>query len=102
MALEIIGKERFDELTKSDKTVLVDFFATWCGPCKALAPILEEVAAELPEDKIIVKVDVDKEKQLAIKHGVMSIPTMILFKNGTPVSRTVGLRGKEEILDILK
>lgn len=101
MALEIIGKERFDELTQSGKTVLVDFFATWCGPCKALAPILEEVAAELPDDKLIVKVDVDKEKQLAIKHGVMSIPTMILFKNGVPVSRTVGLRDKEGVLEIL-
>ena len=83
-------EETFEsEVLKSDKPVLVDFWATWCGPCKMLAPVLEKVAAE--EDKVkVVKVDVDENPNIAEKYNVMSIPTMILFEGGNETSKQVG------------
>ena len=84
----------------SDIPVLVDFFATWCGPCRMIAPILEEIAAEHPEYKI-VKIDVDEEPDLATRFGVMSIPTLLVFKNGELVSTTVGAQPKAKLLSLL-
>ena len=85
---------------KSEKPVLVDFYATWCGPCRMVAPIIEEIAAEHPE-YLVVKVDVDKEGALAAQFDVMSIPTLVVIKNGTVTETAVGARRKEQILAML-
>ena len=99
--LKVTGKNFEEEVLKSDKTVLVDFFATWCGPCKSLSPIVDEVAEE-NENLKVVKVDVDEAQDLASKYGVMSIPTLVVIKNGEETNRSVGLIDKSEILDLIK
>ena len=91
----------FNEIIRSSKPTLVDFFATWCGPCKMLAPVLEEISTELPETRMIAKLDIDKNVDLARKYGVMSVPTMVAFKNGKAVSKLIGLRPKEDVLKFL-
>ena len=78
------------EVLKSDKTVLVDFWAVWCGPCRMLSPVVDQVAEENPDIKVC-KVNVDEEQQLAIKYGVMSIPTLLVFKGGELVNQSVGV-----------
>lgn len=82
----------FDKIIADSKPTLVDFFATWCGPCKMQSPILEQVKNKLGDDANIIKVDIDRNQQLAMKYRVQSVPTLILFKNGEPVWRTVGLQ----------
>lgn len=82
----------FDKLIQEDKPTLVDFFATWCGPCKMQAPILEEVKKNVGDKANIVKVDVDNNQELARKYNVQSIPTLIMFKNGEAIWRAVGLQ----------
>ena len=89
------------EVLKSDKTVLVDFWAVWCGPCRMLSPVVDQVAEENPNIKVC-KVNVDKEQQLAIKYGVMSIPTLLVFKGGELVNQSVGVIPKEEVLNLIK
>lgn len=87
--MKIVNTQEFNELM-NEEAVLVDFFATWCGPCKMLSPVLEGVAQKM-EDKVkIVKVDVDQSPDLAAKFGVMSVPTMIMFKNGRQVDAFAG------------
>lgn len=90
------------EVLESTVPVLVDFWASWCAPCKMLAPIIEEIDEELSETIIVGKVNVDEEEQLAIKYSIMSIPTVIAFKDGKEVGRTIGLTTKDEILSLLK
>ena len=85
MAIKMLDSSSFVETINCGKLVLVDFFATWCGPCKMLAPVLEEISEELPETRMIAKLDIDKNVDLARKYGVMSVPTMIAFKNGNKV-----------------
>lgn len=94
-----LNNENFDELI-NDELVLVDFFATWCGPCRMLSPIIEEVANE--EKVKVIKVDVDKHEDIAKRFGIMSIPTVIVFKNGEEVNKNIGLVSKEEILSWIK
>lgn len=89
----------FDELINEEK-VLVDFYADWCGPCRMLSPILDEVVEE--ENIKLVKVNVDNNEDIAKRYGVMSIPTIILFKDGKEVNKNIGLLSKEEIIDFIK
>ncbi len=101
MSVIHVTKETFEaEVLKSEKTVLVDFWATWCGPCRMIAPILEEVAAERPDVKVC-KIDVDEQGDLAAQFGVVSIPTLVVMKNGTAVNKSVGVIPKAKILQML-
>jgi len=102
MAVKVINKDNFEETINCGKTVVVDFFATWCGPCKMLAPILEEVSEELPDDHMIAKLDIDQNVELARRYGVMSVPTVVAFKKGKAVSKMIGLRPKEDVLKFLE
>lgn len=102
MAIIDLTKENFQaEITKSDKPVLVDFWAVWCGPCQMMAPIFHELETEMP-DVQIGKVNVDEQMDLARQFRVVSIPTLIIFKNGQEVQRMVGVTSKEELKDALK
>ena len=96
MAKKITTAEFENEVLNAKGTVLVDFFATWCGPCKMLAPHLDELSAKNPEVKI-VKIDVDEETPLAIKYGVASIPTLLLFKDGQKVNQTLGYQTLDQL-----
>lgn len=94
-----ISDETFEaEVFQADKPVLVDFWAEWCGPCKMIAPILDEIAAEHADELRIVKLDVDVNPRTPIRFGVMGIPTLILFKNGEAVERITGYMPKERFL----
>ncbi|MBQ7903995.1 MAG: thioredoxin [Oscillospiraceae bacterium] len=101
MAL-VLTNENFNEIINGDKPVLVDFWATWCGPCKMLAPTIEELSAELEGEVVVAKLDVDKAQDVAMKYGVMSIPTLVLFEKGEEVRRTVGFQPKARLLDFIK
>ena len=98
----ILNKENFDEVINGTKPVLVDFWATWCGPCKMLAPTIEELAEELKDEIVVAKLDVDQVQEIAVKYQVMSIPTLVLFEKGEEVRRTVGFQPKARILDFIK
>ena len=96
-----ITKETFEkEVLQSEKTVLLDFFANWCGPCKMLAPILDEIAEER-EDIKVCKVDVDQEPELAAQYQVVSIPTLFIIENGQVVNQSLGAKPKAKILEML-
>lgn len=102
MSVIKVNKENFEaEVLKAEGTVLVDFFAEWCGPCKMLSPVIDEIANEQTALKVC-KVNVDNEPELASKYGVMSIPTLVVIKNGEEVNKSVGLVSKEEILALVK
>ncbi len=88
----------FDQLIHSDKPVLIDFFATWCGPCQMLGPVLKEVKDQLGDRVSIIKIDVDKNQELAAMQQVRGVPTMMLFQNGKQLWRQSGLVSKEEII----
>lgn len=95
-------KSNFNEIINSEKPVLVDFFADWCGPCKTLAPILKDAKQELGEDVKIVKIDVDKNQPLAEKYQVRGVPTLILFKQGQQVWRQSGVLQKSDLVQIVR
>ena len=99
--LEVMSDSFEEEVLKSEKPVLVDFYADWCGPCKMLAPIVDAVAEENSDVKVC-RMNIDENEELAVKYGIMSIPTLVVIKNGEEVRRTVGVVGKEEILEMLK
>ena len=98
---EIIPSGDFQsKVLDADKPVLVDFFATWCGPCKRVAPVLDEVAKEVEGKAYVYKVDIDQSQDIAAKYRVNSVPTMILFKNGEPAKKIIGAQPKASIMGI--
>ena len=97
MEVKITTQNFEEEVLKSEKPVLVDFWAIWCGPCKMIAPIIEEVAEEYSNKIKVGKINVDEEMELAIKYGITSIPTLLLFKGGEVVKKTLGYMSKEEV-----
>lgn len=101
MAIQNVTDQNFDEAIK-EGLVLADFWATWCGPCKMIAPVLEELDAEMGDQVKIVKVDVDENQETAGKFGIMSIPTLIIFKDGKQVDQLVGFQPKEVLVNVLK
>ena len=101
MAVMHVTKENFEaEVLQSEKPVLVDFWAGWCGPCKMVAPVLEEIAAEVADVKI-TKVNVDEQPELAGRFGIMSIPTLVVMKDGKVTNQAMGARPKSQILALL-
>lgn len=101
MSVLKVTEDNFDQVKNSDKTVLLDFYADWCGPCRMVSPIVEEIAEEKPE-LLVGKVNVDEEVALASEFSVMSIPTLVVMKGGKVVNVSVGASPKEEILSMLE
>ena len=97
-----LNKENFTETVGSNKPVLVDYWAEWCGPCKMVAPILEEVASDMSEKITVGKVDVDANQELAAQLNIMSIPTLILFKDGEIVDQAIGALSKAQLLSFIE
>ena len=103
MAVCTFNKDNFtEEVLKSDKPVLVDFWASWCGPCRMFAPIIDAVAEEYPNEVKVGKINVDEENELAQQYRVASIPTLIMFQNGEAVKRSVGVIAKEDVIAMFK
>lgn len=101
MEIKITNANFQAEVIESNKPVLIDFYATWCGPCKMIAPFVEEIANENPDIKV-GKIDVDEEGALATAFGIVSIPTLVVVKGGEVVNKAVGYRSKDQILKLLK
>lgn len=99
---DITGDSYTSEVENYNGTVLIDFFADWCTPCKMLSPIIEDVAENVSDKVKICKVNVEAEKELADRFGIMSIPTLVVLENGTVKNRSIGVTGKKAILDMLE
>ena len=97
-ALNLSDTNFEQEVLKSEKPVLVDFWAEWCGPCKIIGPIIEEIASELQSKLKVAKVNVDEAQDLASKYGIMSIPTLIVFKDGNVIDQIIGAMAKEQLI----
>ncbi len=100
MSVLKVTKDNFFEVKNSDKTVLLDFYADWCGPCRMVGPIVDEIAEENPQ-YLVGKINVDEEQELASAFGVMSIPTLVVLKNGEVVNKSMGAKPKAQILSLL-
>ena len=101
MAILHLNQENFDKTINGAETALVDFWAPWCGPCKMLGPVFEEAEKEVNGKAVLAKINVDEQQDLAVRFGVTSIPTLILFKNGKEVKRSLGFIDKTKILALL-
>ena len=103
MSVINLNEKNFEEeVLKSEKTVLIDFWASWCGPCRMMSPVVDEIAGEMKDSVKVCKINIDEEQNLAVKYNVMSIPTFVVLKNGKEVGRTIGVQDKEEIKKLLK
>lgn len=102
MAVLHLNEEEFRTLLKDDKPLLVDFWAGWCGPCKMLAPVIEELAVQYDGTVAVAKVDIDENQALAMAYGVMNIPTVVLFQKGNEVDRLVGVMPKERFCQMIE
>lgn len=103
MSMLTLEEKNFEEeVLKTDKKVLVDFYADWCGPCKMMLPVIDDIAKELDGKVKVGKVNVDNNQELAIQYDVMSIPTIMVFENGKSIKTFVGVTDKQEILEVLK
>jgi len=102
MAAIKVTKENFNDVLAAQVPVLVDFWAPWCGPCRMVAPVVEGISEELGEKAVVGKVNVDEQPELASRFGVMSIPTLAVFKNGRLAGTMVGVRSKQDILKLLE
>ena len=100
--LKITGEKFQAAVLKSDKPVLIDFYADWCGPCRMMAPIVDQIAEEMADKIKVGKVNVDENQELAMEYGVMSIPTIVIIENGEVKNTLVGVRDKNEIKEMLK
>lgn len=103
MAVVSLNEKNFEEeVLKSNKIVLIDFWASWCGPCKMMSPVVDQIAEEMNDNVKVCKVNIDEEQNLAVKYNVMSIPTFVVIKEGREIGRTIGVQDKEEIKKFLK
>ena len=97
-----LNNENFNkEVKESNKVVLVDFYADWCGPCKMMSPVIDEIAKKVGENVKVCKLNVDEAQDIAIEYDVMSIPTLIIFKDGSVVNKLIGLQSKSEVMNAL-
>lgn len=101
MAIEIAGSNFDSEVLQSSVPVLVDFSATWCGPCQKMAPLVDELASEFDGKAKVVKIDVDNNQDLAVRYGIMSVPTLMIIKNGDVVKKWIGFTAKQELSSAL-
>lgn len=101
MSAIVINKNNFDEILKSEKTVLLDFYASWCGPCRMLSPVVDKIADEHPEF-LVGKINVDEETDLAMQFGVSSIPALFVLKNGEVINQSLGAIPEQKILQLLE
>ena len=101
MSVLSLNEKKFEEVIKTDKPVLIDFWASWCGPCRMMSPVIDEISEEMGEKVKVCKINIDEEKNLAVKFNVMSIPTFIVLKEGKEVGRSIGVQDKSEIMKMI-
>lgn len=103
MSVTNLNEKNFEEeVLNSEKPVLIDFWASWCGPCRMMLPVIDQIAEEMQDEVKVCKINIDEEKKLAEKYNVMSIPTFVVIKDGNEVGRSVGVQDKAEIINMIK